>query len=83
MYALAGLRVGFGLCDPNVADLLNRVRQPFNVNSLALAAATAALADTEFVARSYKVNRSGMRQLESGFRRWGWSGFLRRATSSA
>jgi len=67
VYALAGLRVGFGLCDPKIADLLNRVRQPFNVNNLALAAAVAALGDTEFVARSYEVNRAGMSQLESGF----------------
>jgi histidinol-phosphate aminotransferase len=66
-YGLAGLRVGFGLCDPKIADLLNRVRQPFNVNSLALVAAVAALDDREFVARSCEVNRAGMRQLEQGF----------------
>ena len=71
VYGLAGLRVGFGLCGPKVADLLNRVRQPFNVNNLALAAAVAALGDTEFVARSYEVNRAGMRQLESGFKSLG------------
>lgn len=69
VYGLAGLRVGYGLCDPKVADLLNRVRQPFNVNNLALAAATAALGDTDFVARSYRINRTGMEELESGFRR--------------
>ena len=71
VYALAGLRVGFGLCDPRVADLLNRVRQPFNVNNLALAAAVAALGDTEFVARSVEANRLGMAQLEQGFRSLG------------
>jgi len=71
VYALAGLRVGIGLCNPKLADLLNRVRQPFNVNNLALAAAVAALADAEFVARSYEVNRSGMQQLETGFRALG------------
>jgi histidinol-phosphate aminotransferase len=71
VYALAGLRVGYGLCDPKVADLLNRVRQPFNVNNLALVAAVAALGDTEFVARSYEVNRAGMSQLESGFAKLG------------
>ena len=71
VYALAGLRVGFGLCDPKIADLLNRVRQPFNVNNLALAAAVAALEDAGFVARSYAVNQSGMSQLESGFRALG------------
>ena len=68
VYALAGLRVGYGLCDPKIADLLNRVRQPFNVNNLALAAAVAALGDAEFVARSCRVNRAGMSQLENGFR---------------
>jgi histidinol-phosphate aminotransferase len=64
VYGLAGLRVGFGLMHPNVADLLNRVRQPFNVNSLALAAAVAALEDKKFVAKSYKMNRAGMVTLE-------------------
>ena len=63
--------VGFGLCDPGVAELLNRVRQPFNVNNLALAAAAAALEDADFVGESYEVNRSGMRQLENGFRALG------------
>ena len=71
VYGLAGLRVGFGICDPKVADLLNRVRQPFNVNNLALAAAVAALEDTEFVTKSYEVNRAGMRQLEHGFKALG------------
>jgi len=71
VYALAGLRVGFGLCDPRVAELLNRVRQPFNVNNLALAAAAAALEDTDFVRRSCEVNHSGMLQLQSGFRALG------------
>ena len=46
-YGLAGLRVGYALSHPSVADLLNRVRQPFNVNSVALAAARAALDDVE------------------------------------
>ena len=67
VYGLAGLRVGVALCDPGLADLLNRVRQPFNVNSLALAAAEAALGDREFVERSYRANREGMAQLERGF----------------
>jgi histidinol-phosphate aminotransferase len=71
VYGLAGLRVGFGLMQPDVADLFNRVRQPFNVNSLALAAATAALADTEFVAKSVKMNRAGMEALERAFRALG------------
>jgi histidinol-phosphate aminotransferase len=67
-YGLAGLRVGFALAQPSVADVMNRVRQPFNVNSVALAAAAAALDDMEFVARSYAANLSGMRQLEEGAR---------------
>ena len=71
VYGLAGLRVGFGLCDPKVADLLHRIRQPFNVNNLALAAAVAALEDTEFVTKSYEVNRAGMRQLEHAFKALG------------
>ena len=65
-YGLAGLRVGYALAHPSVADIMNRVRQPFNVNSLALAAATAALDDMEFVARSYAENLQGMRQIEEG-----------------
>ena len=68
IYGLAGLRVGFGAMSPAIADLLNRVRQPFNVNSLALAAACAALEDDAFVQRSFENNRAGMRQLEQGFR---------------
>lgn len=68
-YGLAGLRVGFGLASPEVADMLNRVRQPFNVNSLALAAATAALDDLDFLRETVAVNRSGMAQLVAAFQR--------------
>jgi histidinol-phosphate aminotransferase len=67
-YGLAGLRVGYALAHPSVADVMNRVRQPFNVNSIALAAASAALDDMEFVARSYAENLQGLRQLEEGAR---------------
>ena len=67
-YGLAGLRVGYALAHPSVADVMNRVRQPFNVNSIGLAAAVAALDDMEFVARSYAENLNGMRQLEEGAR---------------
>jgi histidinol-phosphate aminotransferase len=70
-YGLAGLRVGYALAHPSVADVMNRVRQPFNVNAIALAAASAALDDMEFVARSYAANLSGMRQLEEGARALG------------
>ena len=65
-YGLAGLRVGYGLGHPDVIDLLNRVRHPFNVNLPALAAAEAALDDTEFLARSYALNTAGMAQLVAG-----------------
>ena len=68
-YGLAGLRVGYALAHPEVADLLNRVRQPFNVNSLALAGAAAALDDSEFIARSKAVNDAGMAQLVDGCKR--------------
>ena len=69
VYGLAGLRVGYAFASPGVADLMNRVRQPFNVNSMALAAATAALGDTDFVRKSYECNRTGMRQLTQGLER--------------
>jgi histidinol-phosphate aminotransferase len=65
-YGLAGLRAGYAFAQPSVGDVMNRVRQPFNVNSLALAAASAALDDMEFVAKSYAENLQGMRQLEEG-----------------
>jgi len=70
-YGLAGLRVGYALAHPSVADVMNRVRQPFNVNSVGLAAAAAALDDMEFVARSYAQNLNGLRQLEEGARALG------------
>ena len=62
-YGLAGLRIGYGLADASVANMLNRVRQPFNVNSVAQAAAIAALADTEYVAESARLNQAGLAQL--------------------
>ena len=65
-YGLAGLRVGYGLGHPDVIDLMNRVRHPFNVNLPALAAAEAALDDAEFLARSYALNSAGMAQLIAG-----------------
>jgi histidinol-phosphate aminotransferase len=71
IYGLAGLRVGYAFAHPAVADVMNRLRQPFNVNSLSLAAATAALGDDEFVRRSYEVNRSGMEQVTRGLARLG------------
>jgi len=65
-YGLAGLRVGFGLMHADLADILNRIRQPFNVNLIAQAAAVASLADESFVARSYAANQAGMLQLTQG-----------------
>jgi histidinol-phosphate aminotransferase len=64
-YGLAGLRIGFGVMERSVADMLNRVRQPFNVSSVAQAAALAALEDSEYVAESAKLNRAGLAQLGS------------------
>jgi histidinol-phosphate aminotransferase len=65
-YGLAGLRVGYGLGHPDVIDLMNRVRQPFNVNLPAQAAAAAALDDRAFIERSSALNRAGMAQLGAG-----------------
>ncbi|MBL0141271.1 MAG: histidinol-phosphate transaminase [Betaproteobacteria bacterium] len=70
-YGLAGLRVGFGLAHPEVAELMNRVRQPFNVNHLAMVAACAALGDEAFIAQSRRVNATGLEQLAKGFGRLG------------
>jgi histidinol-phosphate aminotransferase len=70
-FGLAGLRVGYGLADPRVAEVMNRVRQPFNVNHLALVAACAALDDEEFIHRSREVNAAGLAQLGAGFERLG------------
>lgn len=66
-YGLAGLRVGFGLAQPVLTDLLNRIRQPFNVNSLAQAAAVAALGDAEYLRRSAEINTEGYRQITAAF----------------
>ena len=72
-YGLAALRVGYGICQPAIADAMNRVRQPFNVNSLAQAAALATLEDDAYLAESRRVNREGMAQLEAGFTSLGLS----------
>ena len=66
-YGLAGLRIGFGISSPDVADLLNRVRQPFNSNMLALAAAEAALTDTDYLTETLTINNAGMKQLTDAF----------------
>ncbi len=66
-HGLAALRVGYALSDPRIADLLNRVRQPFNVNSLAQAAAAVAIDDRDHVRASVELNRAGMEQLTAAF----------------
>jgi histidinol-phosphate aminotransferase len=71
IFGLAGLRVGYALASAEVADLMNRVRQPFNVNNLALAAAVAALDDHQFITESYELNRCGMAQIIAGLQRLG------------
>lgn len=70
-YGLAGLRVGYAMSHPEVADLLNRVRQPFNVNILALNAALATLDDQDYLQQTRAVNEAGMQQLTQGFRAMG------------
>jgi len=66
-YGLAGLRVGYSVSNSQVADILNRVRQPFNVNSLALKAAETALSDTDYLETGIKLNTQGMEQLITAF----------------
>lgn len=72
-YGLAALRVGYALSSEQVAEVLNRVRQPFNVNSLALVAAAAALEDEDYLFRSRHANEQGMQQLEEGLEALGLS----------
>jgi histidinol-phosphate aminotransferase len=71
IHGLAGLRIGYGISTPEIIDFLNRVRPPFNVNSLAQTAALAALGDDEHVAKSRAVNETGMEQMEHGLRALG------------
>ena len=70
-YGLAGLRIGYGMGNAAVIGLMNRVRQPFNVNQLALAGAAAALNDDDFIARSFDTNVRGMAQMIAGFKQQG------------
>jgi histidinol-phosphate aminotransferase len=72
VYGLAGLRVGYLVGSAEVCGLLNRVRQPFNVNLVALAAAQAALDDTEFLKRTLEANTEGLVQLAAGFQKLGF-----------
>jgi histidinol-phosphate aminotransferase len=72
-HGLAALRVGYGVSSPELADLMNRVRPPFNVNSLGLAAATACVKDKDYMLQSKALNDQGLRQLEDGLDNLGLS----------
>ena len=72
VYGLAAVRFGYGASSPAFADLLNRARQPFNVNSLAMAASLAALEDDDYVKESVALNRAGMTQMTEGLTRLGY-----------
>ena len=71
IYGLAGLRIGYGITTPEINNFLNRVRPPFNANTLAQRAALAALGDDDHVAKSRAVNAAGMEQVEAGLRTLG------------
>jgi histidinol-phosphate aminotransferase len=71
LYGLAGLRIGYGFASGEMIDYMNRVRQPFNVNSLAQAAALAALDDTDFAARTLRLVRTGLGELYARLGAWG------------
>lgn len=73
IYGLAGLRIGYGITTPEITNCLNRVRPPFNANTLAQRAALAALGDDEHVAKSRAVNAAGMQQIEDGLRALGFA----------
>jgi histidinol-phosphate aminotransferase len=71
IYGLAGLRLGYGVGHPEVIAALEKVRQPFNVNAAAQAAAIAALDDREHMDRTRSNNLAGLRFFEEGFRKLG------------
>lgn len=72
-WGLASLRVGYSVSHPDVANILNRVRQPFNVNSFALAAAAAVLNDTDYLAKGKQINKDGLSQVSAGLTSLGLS----------
>ena len=72
-YGLAGLRVGYAMANAQITDMMNRVRQPFNVSSIAQAAAVAALHDVEFVKQTFELNQRGMKQIIVGLDKLGLS----------
>jgi histidinol-phosphate aminotransferase len=69
IYGLAGLRLGFGVSSEEIISYMSRIREPFNVNSLAQVAAIAALDDAEHVRRSKEVNREGLKYLVQELKR--------------
>ncbi len=69
IYGLAGLRVGYGYCSEELATIINRVKEPFNVNTLAQIAAIAAIDDKEFFDKSRAMNKAGRVQLENAFKK--------------
>ncbi len=71
LYGLAGLRIGYGFASEKIIDFMNRVRQPFNANTLAQAAAIAALDDTGFVSRTLKITREGLDYLRRNLKKMG------------
>ena len=71
VHGLAGLRVGYGIMDPELADYLERVRQPYNVSTVGQVAAAAAIEDENHVDKSRRMVRLGMEQLGAGLRRIG------------
>ena len=73
IYGLAGLRIGYGVTTPEITNLLNRVRPPFNANSIAQRAAVTALNDDEHVAKSRAVNQAGMEQVMKGLQALGFA----------
>jgi len=71
IYGLAGLRIGYGITTAEIAELMNKVRQPFNTNSLAQVGALAALADRKHVEKSIAINNEGKQFLYQNFQRLG------------
>lgn len=72
-FGLAGLRVGYAVASEQITDVLNRIRAPFNVNALAMAAAGAVLGDQAYLEQSRQINQQGMQQLEAGLKKLGLS----------
>jgi len=71
IYGLGGLRVGYGIMEPKLASYVQKVRMPFNVSSLGLIGANAALSDKAFVKKSIAINRAGMKVMEQYYKKAG------------